>query len=341
MNEMIQSIPSKKRIIGFIASMLACLALVLSFVPAQAIADDPASGPVAYPNDKVELVYTGDAQIAVAANPGYTLTYVGGTDSSIETDKNGNVVVTDCGTYKITARLAGDCTWPGGGKDDVEIAVTVKPADFAKSVVISIPTQVYTGKPLEPAVAAKFGDKELKEGTDYVIKGYDNNVDEGTATVFVEGMGNFEGSQFVKFEISNTTTVYRLYNPYTGQHHYTIDANEYEELGKIGWTQEGEGWKAPVKSDTLVYRLYNKYSSDHHYTTDANEVKELVELGWTDETEPGVNTWYSDDAETTPVYRLFNPNETIGTHHYTLDTNERDTLVSYGWHDEDTAWHAK
>lgn len=336
MNEMIQGNASKKRVFGFIISMFACLALVLSFLPAQAIADDTE---IAIPDDKVELIYTGNAQIAVAANDGYTLTYTAG-DSTIDTDDKGNVVVTDCDEYTVKATLKSGYTWKGGGTNEQTITVTVDPADFAKDVKIIVPAQTYTGKAIEPSVKAEFGDKVLKEDVDYVIKGYDNNVNEGTATVFVEGKGNFEGSQFVKFEITNTKIIYRLYNPYTGQHHYTANKDEYDALPGYGWKQEGEGWKAPIKSGKLVYRLYNKSSGDHHYTTDANEVKELVALGWVDETSEE-NSWYSDDAEKTPVFRLFNPNETVGTHHYTLDTNERDTLVRYGWKDEKTAWYAK
>lgn len=334
MNEMIKGNASTKRVFGYIACLIACLALVLSFVPAQAIA---ASKEVPLPEDKVELVYTGDAQIAVAANEGYELTYTAGTTSSPDEDDEGNIVVTDCGEYKVTAELKQDYTWPGGGPNDINITITVTPADFAKDVEITIPTQTYTGKALTPSIKATFGDTVLKENTDYVIKGYDNNTNEGTATVFVEGMGNFKGSQFAKFEITNTQVVYRLYNPYTGQHLYTIDSNEYEELGKLGWNQENEAWKSPLKSEKPIYRLYNPNSGDHHYTMDANEYKELGEIGWEQE---GVKL-YSDEAETTPVFRLFNPNETIGTHHYTLDKNERDTLVGYGWKDEGTAWYAK
>ncbi len=36
--------------------------------------------------------------------------------------------------------------------------------------------------------------------------------------------------------------VYRLFNPYTTDHHYTRDYNEYMVLGNRGWEQEGIGW---------------------------------------------------------------------------------------------------
>ena len=81
--------------------------------------------------------------------------------------------------------------------------------------------------------------------------------------------------------------IYRLYNPYSGEHLFTTDANEYTTLVGLGWSYEGVNWGAP-ESGASVYRLYNQWSGDHHYTTYANERDTLVELGWEDE---GVG-WY-------------------------------------------------
>ena len=91
----------------------------------------------------------------------------------------------------------------------------------------------------------------------------------------------------------NIKPVYRLYNRYVpgGDHHYTTDENEYNELGKQGWIKEGYSWCAIDNLDdwfdvqTPVYRLYNPNASSgaHHYTTDAAERDALVEAGWKDE----------------------------------------------------------
>ena len=134
----------------------------------------------------------------------------------------------------------------------------------------------------------------------------------------------------------STQTVYRLYNPNNGDHHYTVDAYERDMLVGLGWNSEGTGWTARVLSNTPVYRLYNPYSGDHHYTTSADERDNLSSIGWNYE---GI-AWYSDDAKTKPLYRLYNKYLTAGTHHYTLDVGERDFLVSIGWADEDIAWYA-
>ena len=131
--------------------------------------------------------------------------------------------------------------------------------------------------------------------------------------------------------------MFRLYNPYTGEHFYTADTNELSTLTVQGWRDEGIGWYAPSSSKTPVYRLYNRHvkGGDHHYTMDVNEYKRLQELGWTGE---GIK-WYSDDAKGTKLYREYNPYATTGTHNYTTDANEHQELIKVGWRDEGTAWY--
>ena len=52
-----------------------------------------------------------------------------------------------------------------------------------------------------------------------------------------EGVGFYSDS-------SQTTMVYRLFNPYVtvATHHYTTAQSEYDYLGSIGWRKEGAGW---------------------------------------------------------------------------------------------------
>lgn len=129
--------------------------------------------------------------------------------------------------------------------------------------------------------------------------------------------------------------MFRLYNPNSGEHFYTRDVSERDDLKTIGWTYEGEGWTAPEDSGTPVYRLYNPNAGDHHYTTDENERNSLISLGWNDE---GIG-WYSDDEKFIPIYREYNPNAVTGTHNYTTSKSEHDNLVSLGWKDEGIGWY--
>ena len=152
-----------------------------------------------------------------------------------------------------------------------------------------------------------------------------------STSVFAEEMDDSS----LQSSSSATRAAYRLYNPYTGEHFFTLDSSEYKNLGKVGWNQEGTAWIAPAKSDTPVYRLYNPYSGDHHFTTDKTEYENLGKIGWKQE---GIG-WYSDDSKGVSVYRLYNPYATVGTHHFTSDKSEYDKLPSYGWRPESIAWY--
>ncbi len=134
---------------------------------------------------------------------------------------------------------------------------------------------------------------------------------------------------------SNRKFMYRLYNKWSGEHFYTSDAAERDNVVAEGWTFEGDGWVAPATSNTPVYRLYNKWGGEHHYTMDAAERVSLVKAGWKDE---GIG-WYSDDAKTVPLYRQYNPYAFSNNHNYTVSADERDKLVSLGWRDEGIAWY--
>ncbi len=60
---------------------------------------------------------------------------------------------------------------------------------------------VYTGEPITPAVSVSVGERALGEGSDYTVS-YASNVNAGTATVTVAGMGIWVGSTERTFEIT-------------------------------------------------------------------------------------------------------------------------------------------
>ena len=66
--------------------------------------------------------------------------------------------------------------------------------DISAAVVGTIPDQTYTGSEIRPAVRVTVnGNETLTEGVDYSIS-YRNNVQTGTASVIITGMGAFAGS---------------------------------------------------------------------------------------------------------------------------------------------------
>lgn len=135
---------------------------------------------------------------------------------------------------------------------------------------------------------------------------------------------------------TKSQSIYRLYNPNSGEHFYTTNVNEKNHLVQVGWKDEGIGWIAPEISMQPVYRLYNPNAGDHHYTTNIKERDHLLTVGWKYEQ----ISFYSDEYKTVPLYRQYNPNAISGAHNYTTDQYENDKLVSLGWKAEDIAWYA-
>ncbi len=74
---------------------------------------------------------------------------------------------------------------------------------------ITVADQTYTGKNLTPAPTVMISSLTLKKGTDYTVS-YKNNLNSGTATVTISGIGNYSGTKTVSFKInkaSQTITV--------------------------------------------------------------------------------------------------------------------------------------
>ena len=154
----------------------------------------------------------------------------------------------------------------------------------------------------------------------------------------VIGRDYFTNEPFLSLSFMATfgeVSMYRLYNPNSGEHFYTSNVAERDMLISVGWSDEGIGWIAPSYSNTPVYRLYNQYGGEHHYTTNAAERDMLISAGWNDE---GIG-WYSDDAQTVPLYRQYNPNAFANNHNYTTSLAENDYLVSLGWQAEGIGWY--
>lgn len=87
-----------------------------------------------------------------------------------------------------------------------EVPFQIIAPDYTDSFRIAeIPEQTYTGKPIEPKVSVSL---ELGEGqqitlteSDYSVE-YQNNINAGTATVIVKGIGNFGGEARADFKIA-------------------------------------------------------------------------------------------------------------------------------------------
>ena len=198
----------------------------------------------------------------------------------------------------------------------------------------------------EDVVSTVANGEPVAKPADPVREGYDfaGWYTDEACTVAYDFAAPVEGDMtlYAKWD-QKSAAMYRLYNPYTGEHFYTSSAVERDSLVLVGWESEGEGWVAPSEG-APVYRLYNPYveGGDHHYTLSAFERDSLVKAGWRYE---GVGWYSASDADgnpvtgAVPIYRQYNPYATTGTHNYTTSEVESDSLVAAGWNDEGVAWY--
>lgn len=98
------------------------------------------------------------------------------------------------GTVHATITGAGDYT------GTVETSFVILPADLANATVDMIPDHVRTGYPIEPDPVVKLDGRTLVKGVDYEVS-YSENMNEGTATLMVKGIGNCAGDTHATFQI--------------------------------------------------------------------------------------------------------------------------------------------
>ncbi|MDO4404157.1 MAG: transglutaminase domain-containing protein [Atopobiaceae bacterium] len=277
---------------------------------------------------------------------GKNLVYNGSTQTGVikgdHVSTNGNTSAKDANTYTVLASLTDtkNYQWSDGTNTTKTIkwSIAAVAIDSADVTVDAVATQTYTGSEIKPSVTVKFKGtvltpKTSKGNGDYELS-YANNKNPGPATITIKGINNFTKSRTTTFTITKATKqdMYRLYNPNSGEHFYTANADEKNYLASIGWKYEGVGWVAPLEGAD-VYRMYNKNGGEHHYTIDAAERDNLVRMGWTYE---GVG-WKSGGS--VRLYREYNPNAFSCNHNYTTSRAEHDWLVSLGWLDEGYAWN--
>ena len=79
--------------------------------------------------------------------------------------------------------------------DENNMAIDIKDASLSYSNVLS-----YTGEPVRPKITVAYKGKELNEDFDYVVE-FTNNIEPGTATFTVKGIGGYDGELKGSFEI--------------------------------------------------------------------------------------------------------------------------------------------
>ena len=144
-------------------------------------------------SDIAAVTYNGNDQ-----QPGMTLKFNGttlksGTDYTLAYEDNKNA-----GTGKVIATGIGNFTGSVTG------TFTINQRAISNASVSSIADVTYTGSAIEPVVTVTDGSRSLKKGTDYKVS-YSDNTNAGTATVKIEGIGNYTGSKTATFKIVATS----------------------------------------------------------------------------------------------------------------------------------------
>ena len=143
------------------------------------------------------------------------------------------------------------------------------------------PSEEYTSLPMNQSISFTLVKKDsgpTPGGNDNVI---DIDTNNGTATIPDKING---GTTQIALYVTQSSGVFRLYNPVTYEHYYTKDQNEVNhnvyEIG--GWQLEGNGEISVDANEQYavpVYRLFNKTTNTHFYTTDLTEAKTLAASG--------------------------------------------------------------
>ena len=136
------------------------------------------------------VTYNGSAQTPTVTVKDGTITLVSGTDYTVSYSNNINA-----GTATVTITGIGYYT---GTKN---ANFTINPKNASNLTINPISAVTYNGSAQTPSVTVKDGSTTLTSGTHYTVS-YSNNINAGTATVIVTGMGNYTGTKNANFTIN-------------------------------------------------------------------------------------------------------------------------------------------
>ena len=209
-----------------------------------------------------------------------TKTYTGKAQTQSITVKYGNKTLKNGNDYTVSYQnninagtayviIKGKGSYSGTVKRSFKInpALIYKQCTFYK-----IASQYYTGTQIKPVPNIKNGTTVLKNGTDFTLT-YQNNVNKGTAKVYIKGKGNYTGSCSQSFTISarpvstlkitvpsvtyngkaQKPAVTVKYNNYTFKNgtDYTLSYKNNTKIGTATVTVTGKGKLSGTRSVTF------------------------------------------------------------------------------------------
>ena len=117
------------------------------------------------------------------------------TDFTIEYPDLEEGAYKEAGTYTILLKGKGNFT----GERALTFTITENTL-MSKVSVVKVKNQQYTGEEVIPELTVKNGKVPLEEGTDYTVT-FENNIEIGTATATLTGIGDYSGEKTITFKI--------------------------------------------------------------------------------------------------------------------------------------------
>ena len=84
---------------------------------------------------------------------------------------------------------------------EYELEFVIKARNINDCTILDVADQTYTSYEIKPELSISYNLNDLSVDTDYLLT-YSNNINSGTATIKVEGTGNYKGSKNVNFTIN-------------------------------------------------------------------------------------------------------------------------------------------
>ena len=169
---------------------------------------------------------------------------------------------------------------------EMKLAKVVVSVDYRKLLtntdisVDNIASVTYTGEELKPAVTVMDGETVLVEGTDYTVD-YTDNVNVGTATATITGIGKYDGEVVTTFDIDKTSSVVIAPTPctliYNGKVQTLINAGAAGG-GVLQYSRDGANYspELPQGLNAGIYTIFYKVFGDSNHNDSEPERMRVI-----------------------------------------------------------------
>ena len=198
-----------------------------------------------------------------------------GKDYKLTYENNINV-----GTASVTVTGLGAYVYSNEITKNFEIIPVNLNSDII--VIYDIHEQVYTGSSIEPPVAIKYGEILLNKDVDYTLQ-YENNVNIGTSTITVGGIGNYTGEVTKNFEITPRLLSNMMVSDIPDQKYTGMEVKpsvEMQDDGKL--LKEGLNYTVQYENNTNIGVGTAKITGIGNYTGEITKDFIITDVTLTD-----------------------------------------------------------